>query len=152
MLSCNYNIKIKIIKYGLRRAAWHNRCGQQQNMTYIKSKYEEVDLIADTCDPQTERETHLGSAAVQDSFLNNFKTLLKVPTLRWLYFGAAMFAMVVYSAMTWIPAPLSLHWFWWAVFRTHSMGGIKALAMPSLCNLGVWFPGSHILVESGTSY
>ena len=101
-------------------------------MKYIKSKYEEVDLIADTCDPQTERETHLGSAAVHDSFLKNFKTLLKVPTLRWLYFGAAMFAMVVYSAMTWIPAPLSLHRFWWAVFRTPSMGGIKALAMPSM--------------------
>jgi MFS family permease len=47
-----------------------------------------------------------GSAAKHDSFMNNFKTLLKVPTLRWLYLGAAMFALVVYSAMTWIPALL----------------------------------------------
>jgi MFS family permease len=47
-----------------------------------------------------------GSAHVHDSFVNNFKALLKVPTLRWLYLGAAMFAMVVFSAMTWLPALL----------------------------------------------
>jgi len=47
-----------------------------------------------------------GSAAVHGSFSSNFKTLLKIPTLRWVYLGAAMFALVVYSAMTWLPALL----------------------------------------------
>ena len=47
-----------------------------------------------------------GSAIVHESFFTNLKYLLKIPTLRWLYLGIGMFALLQFSIMTWFPALL----------------------------------------------
>jgi MFS family permease len=47
-----------------------------------------------------------GSAYVHESLLTNLKQLLKIPTLRWLYAGFAMYVLVQYGVMTWFPALL----------------------------------------------
>jgi MFS family permease len=47
-----------------------------------------------------------GSAIKHDSFMTNIKHLIKIPTLRWLYLGMGMFAVLQFSIMTWFPALL----------------------------------------------
>ena len=47
-----------------------------------------------------------GSTFVHDPFLVNLKQLLKIPTLRWLYFGLGMYAVLQISVGTWFPSLL----------------------------------------------
>ena len=47
-----------------------------------------------------------GSAFVHDSLGRNLKQLLKIPTLRWLYVGLGMYAVLQLSVGTWFPALL----------------------------------------------
>jgi MFS family permease len=47
-----------------------------------------------------------GSNFIHDSFLSNLKQLWKIPTLRWLYVGLGMFAVMQISVLTWFPALL----------------------------------------------
>ncbi|MDD5169186.1 MAG: MFS transporter, partial [Syntrophales bacterium] len=47
-----------------------------------------------------------GSVIAHDSFTKNLKQLLKIKTLRWLYLGLGMFAILQFSIMTWFPALL----------------------------------------------
>lgn len=47
-----------------------------------------------------------GSEIDHESFFKKIKLLLKIPTLRWLYFGIGMYAVVQISIMTWFPALL----------------------------------------------
>lgn len=47
-----------------------------------------------------------GSDFVHDSLLNNLKQLWKIPTLRWLYVGLGMYAVLQISVGTWFPALL----------------------------------------------
>ena len=47
-----------------------------------------------------------GSAYQHDSFWTNLKQLLKIPTLRWLYVGLGMFAVLQISVGTWTPSLL----------------------------------------------
>lgn len=47
-----------------------------------------------------------GSAFVHASFASNMKTLWRIPTLRWLYFGLGMYAVLQISVGTWFPALL----------------------------------------------
>ena len=47
-----------------------------------------------------------GSKFVHDSFISNMKQLLKIPTLRWLYVGLGMYAVLQISVGTWFPALL----------------------------------------------
>jgi MFS family permease len=47
-----------------------------------------------------------GSAVVHDSLGSTLKQLFKIPTLRWLYAGLAMYILVQYGVMTWFPALL----------------------------------------------
>jgi MFS family permease len=47
-----------------------------------------------------------GSDFVHGSFLGNMKQLWKIPTLRWLYVGLGMFAVMQMSVLTWLPALL----------------------------------------------
>ena len=47
-----------------------------------------------------------GSAVVHDSMLTNLKLLLKIRTLRWLYCGLGMYAVLQISVGTWFPSLL----------------------------------------------
>ena len=47
-----------------------------------------------------------GSDFVHDPFLSNLKQLWNIPTLRWLYVGLGMFAVMQISVLTWFPALL----------------------------------------------
>ena len=47
-----------------------------------------------------------GSAFVHDSLGRNLKTLVRIPTLRWLYVGLGMYAVLQISVGTWFPALL----------------------------------------------
>jgi MFS family permease len=47
-----------------------------------------------------------GSNFVHASFLSNLKQLWEIPTLRWLYVGLGMFAVMQISVLTWFPALL----------------------------------------------
>lgn len=47
-----------------------------------------------------------GSKVVRESFLTNMKQLLKIPTLRWLYAGFAIYIMLQFAVATWFPALL----------------------------------------------
>jgi MFS family permease len=47
-----------------------------------------------------------GSDFVHDSLRNNLKTLWRIPTLRWLYVGLGMYAVLQLSVGTWFPALL----------------------------------------------
>ncbi|MBC7599402.1 MAG: MFS transporter [Polaromonas sp.] len=47
-----------------------------------------------------------GSAVVHQSLVANLKQLLKIPTLRWLYLGLGMYAVLQISVGTWLPSLL----------------------------------------------
>ena len=47
-----------------------------------------------------------GSNFVHASFLSNMKELMRIPTLRWLYAGLGMYAVLQISVGTWFPALL----------------------------------------------
>ncbi len=47
-----------------------------------------------------------GSAVVHQSLFANLKQLLKIPTLRWLYLGLGMYAVLQVSVGTWLPSLL----------------------------------------------
>ena len=47
-----------------------------------------------------------GSEFIHDSLFSNLKQLGKIPTLRWLYVGLGMFAVMQMSVLTWFPALL----------------------------------------------
>ena len=47
-----------------------------------------------------------GSAVVHASFYANMKQLVKIPTLRWLYVGLGMYAVLQISVGTWFPSLL----------------------------------------------
>jgi len=47
-----------------------------------------------------------GSAVVHDSLGSTLKQLFKIPTLRWLYAGFAMYILIQFGVMTWFPALL----------------------------------------------
>jgi MFS family permease len=47
-----------------------------------------------------------GSALVHDSLWHNLKQLSRIPTLRWLYVGLGMYAVLQISVGTWFPALL----------------------------------------------
>jgi MFS family permease len=47
-----------------------------------------------------------GSVFVHDSLVRNLKTLAQIPTLRWLYVGLGMYAVLQISVGKWFPALL----------------------------------------------
>lgn len=47
-----------------------------------------------------------GSAVIHDSLLAKLTQLLKIPTLRWLYLGLGMYAVLQISVGTWLPSLL----------------------------------------------
>ena len=47
-----------------------------------------------------------GTADVHESFLTNFKQLLQISTLRWLYAGFAVYVLLQFAVATWFPALL----------------------------------------------
>ncbi len=51
-------------------------------------------------------ERDAGQARAHGSILANLKLLLSVPTLRWMYFGLGMFAVLQVSVGTWFPSLL----------------------------------------------
>lgn len=51
-------------------------------------------------------EENDGSRVVHNSLLTNLKRLLKIPTLRWLYVGLGMYAVLQISVGTWFPSLL----------------------------------------------
>jgi MFS family permease len=85
-------------------------------------------------------QTADGSAVVHESFLTNLKQLLKIPTLRWLYFAVGMYCALQISVGTWFPAVL---------MRTYNVKeDVAGLVMGVVTILGLLGPiGGGILAD-----